>query len=186
MYKQILVPLDGSELAEHVLPHVCDLAECSGAQVVLLRVPGEPAFDYLVPDGQVIVELRHDIEDAAKIYMEQVADELRERGIRVRTRVQWGMPVYQVILEVASELGADLVALSTHGRSGIARLVIGSVADQVVRHAPLPVLLVHPEVPRVARQETRAADLCVPARCNTARCFCVQENSCSPGWLGPV
>src|SRR5581483_11114008 len=83
MYKQILVPLDGSELAEHVLPHVCDLAECSGAQVVLLRVPGEPAFDYLVPDGQVIVELRHDIEDAAKIYLEQVADEMRERGIRV-------------------------------------------------------------------------------------------------------
>lgn len=160
MYNKILVPLDGSELAEQVLPHVSAVAGCTGAQVLLLRVPAEPVYDYLVPDPGLSAEMRHDIETGAQVYLEEIAAELRSMGIAVSTAVVWGGPIQETLLDVAREQKADLIAMSTHGRSGIARMVIGSVADQIVRHSPVPVLLVRPEPPRVARypseQERRA------------------------------
>lgn len=153
MYKKILVPLDGSELAEQVLPHVSQLAGCTGAEVALLRVPGEPVYDYLVPDPEIAVEMRHDIETAAQVYLDEVAAEFRAMNLAVSTLVVWGAPIQDTIIEVARQIQADLIAMSTHGRSGFARLVIGSVADDVVRHAPVPVLLVRPNVPRVAHEK---------------------------------
>jgi nucleotide-binding universal stress UspA family protein len=153
MYKKILVPLDGSELAEQVLPHVSQLAGCTGAEVVLLRVPSEPVYDYLVPDPEIAVEMRHDIETAAQVYLDEIAAEFRSMNLAVSTLVVWGAPVQDTIIEVARQIQADLIAMSTHGRSGVARLVIGSVADDVVRHAPVPVLLVRPNVPRVAHEK---------------------------------
>lgn len=156
MYKKILVPLDGSELAEQVLPHVSQLAGCTGAEIVLLRVPSEPLYEYLVPDPEIAVEMHRDIELAAQVYLDEIATELRSMALKVETRVVWGAPVQDTILDVARELNADLIAMSTHGRSGLARIVIGSVADEVVRHAPAPVLLVRPDVPRVQRERTHA------------------------------
>lgn len=153
MYKKILVPLDGSELAEQVLPQVSQLAGCTGAEVVLLRVPSEPVYDYLVPDPDIAVEMRSDIETAAQVYLDEIASELRAMDLKVSALVVWGAPVQDTILEVARQIHADLIAMSTHGRSGVARLVIGSVADDVVRHAPVPVLLVRPNPPRVAHEK---------------------------------
>lgn len=154
MYKKILVPLDGSELAEQVLPHVSQLAGCTGAEIVLLRVPSEPLYDYLVPDPDVAVEIRRDIELAAQVYLDEISAELRSMALHVTALVVWGAPIQDTIIQVARELNADLIAMSTHGRSGLARMVIGSVADDVVRHAPAPVLLVRPEIPRVAHEKT--------------------------------
>lgn len=153
MYKKILVPLDGSELAEQALPQVSQLAGCTGAEVVLLRVPSEPVYDYLVPDPDIAVEMRSDIETAAQVYLDEIAAELRAMDLKVSTLVVWGAPVQDTILEVARQLHADLIVMSTHGRSGLARLVIGSVADDVVRRAPVPVLLVRPNPPRVAHEK---------------------------------
>lgn len=153
MYKKILVPLDGSELAEQVLPQVSQLAGCTGAEVVLLRVPSEPVYDYLVPDPDIVVEMRQDIETAAQVYLDEVASEFRAMQLAVSTLVVWGAPVQDTIIAVARQIQADLIAMSTHGRSGVARLVIGSVADDVVRHAPVPVLLVRPNAPRVAHEK---------------------------------
>lgn len=150
MYHTILVPLDGSDLAEHVLPHVCALAASSGASIVLLRVPAEPIYDYLPPDPQLASELRRDVETGAQVYLDEVAARLAELGLSVTTKVAGGGPIHEAILDVAREHGVDLIAMSTHGRSGIARMVIGSVADQVVRHSPMPVLLIRPDPPRVA------------------------------------
>lgn len=153
MYKKILVPLDGSELAEQVLPHVSQLAGRTGAEIVLLRVPSEPMYDYLVPDPEIAAEMRRDIEMGAQVYLDEIAAELRAMNLLTSTVVVWGAPVQDTIVQAARELNADLIAMSTHGRSGLARLVIGSVADEIVRHAPVPVLLVRPEIPRVEREK---------------------------------
>ena len=150
MYRRILVPLDGSELAEHVLPHVTQLAGATGALIILLRVPSEPLYDYLVPEPEIAIEMCRDIELGAQVYLDEIADELRAMDLQVTTRVAWGAPIATTILNIARELRVDLIAMSTHGRSGIARLVVGSVTDQVAHHASVPVLLVQPDVPRVA------------------------------------
>ncbi|GIL14981.1 MAG: universal stress protein [Chloroflexota bacterium] len=155
MYKKILVPLDGSELAEQALPQVSQLAGCMGAQVVLLRVPGESVYSYLVPDPDIAVEMRHDIETAAQVYLDEIASEFRVMNLAVSTLVVWGAPVPDTIIQVARQIEADLIVMSTHGRGGVARLVIGSVADDVVRHAPVPVLLVRPNIPRVENEKIR-------------------------------
>jgi nucleotide-binding universal stress UspA family protein len=153
MYKRILVPLDGSELAEQVLPDITQLAGCTGAQVALVRIPSEPLYDYLVPDPEVALEMRRDIELGAETYLEEIASELRSMGLDVVYHVVWGAPVAATLLQVAQELEVDLIAMSTHGRSGLARLMIGSVADEVVRNSPVPVLLLRPEPPRGGRPE---------------------------------
>jgi len=155
MYKKILVPLDGSELAEQVLPQVSQLAGCASAQVILLRVASEPVYDYLARDPVIAVDMRSDIEMAAQIYLDEIASEFRAMGLAVSTMVVWGAPTPDMILDVARQIQADLITMSTHGRSGLARLVIGSVADEVVRHSAVPVLLVRPHAPRVAPEKNR-------------------------------
>jgi nucleotide-binding universal stress UspA family protein len=157
MYNKILVPLDGSELAEQVLPHVTQLAGCTGAEIVLLRVPTEPMFDYIVPDPEIAVEMRRDLETGAQAYLAEISEELRSMGLRCSVMVAWGTPIHDTILDVARQVQADLITMSTHGRSGFARMVIGSIADEVVRHAPVPVLLVRPDIPRVTHEKTGLA-----------------------------
>lgn len=156
MYKKILVPLDGSELAEQVLPHVAQLAGYTHAEVILLRIPGEPHYDYLTPDPELALEMRRDIETGVQVYLEEIATELRSMGLQVTTRVVWGAPIAQMILNAAREWNVDLIAMSTHGRSGLARLMIGSVADQVVRQSPVPVLLTHPHAAKPHRVKATA------------------------------
>ena len=145
MYKRIVVPLDGSELAEQVLPTVIELANCTGAEISLLRVPEFPVFEYLMPPPEVGRTLQEQARDEARQYLDRLATNLRESGLRVRTQVVVDDAVYSTILSIAQESGADLIAMSTHGRTGLARMVMGSVADDVVRHTDLPVLLVRPQ-----------------------------------------
>lgn len=145
MYNKILVPLDGSELAEQVLPQVIELANCTGAEIVLLRVPDVPVYEYLMIAPELGAGMREQAENEARQYLERLSEKLLEMGLEVQTQMVYEGAVYSTILNTAKELRVDLIAMSTHGRSGLARLVMGSVADDVVRHAELPVLLVRPQ-----------------------------------------
>jgi nucleotide-binding universal stress UspA family protein len=129
---RILVPLDGSDLAEAVLPVAERLARDHEAEVVLLEVLA----------GQGTREAEHEAERRAGGYLERTAAALRGRGLpRVHPRVWYG-DADQAIVNATAREQADLVAMSTHGRSGLDRLRFGSVAESVVRRAPVPVLLV--------------------------------------------
>ncbi len=150
MYEQIVVALDGSPLAEQILPHVEALAEKFNSTVTLVRAMLsaaqiaamlEPSVGG-VPLDPTLIEETIDIERAeATSYLSQVASALRQRDLKVETESAEG-PADEVIAECAERVKADLVALTTHGRSGLSKLVFGSVADSVLRKAPCPALLV--------------------------------------------
>lgn len=144
MYKKILVPLDGSELAEQVLPQVIEIASRTGAEIVLLRVPDAPRYEYLMTAPGLAAGVREQAGNEEREYLAAMSLELRGLGLKVRTQMGFDDSVSSMILSTAKELGVDLIAMSTHGRSGLARLVMGSVADDVLRQAELPVLLVRP------------------------------------------
>lgn len=143
MYKKILVPLDGSPLAETVLPHAEALAKLEGAEIVILRVPATPTAEYFARDPAIGESIRQDIEIEAKDYVNKAVDALKKDQIRVTGIVQEGA-VPETILAVADETHADMIAMSTHGRTGVSRWLMGSVADRVVHYAHIPVMLIHP------------------------------------------
>jgi nucleotide-binding universal stress UspA family protein len=143
LYQRILVPLDGSSVAEAVLPQVQMLAECSGAEVVLLSVTSAPAYDYYIPDAGMAVELHEKQQTQYKTYLERVCAQLKAKGLNVRAELCSG-GVAESILDYADSIQADLIAMSTHGRNGLGRFLLGSVAEKVIRSAKVPVLLVRP------------------------------------------
>jgi nucleotide-binding universal stress UspA family protein len=133
----ILVPLDGSALAEAALPKAMELADLSGARVLLLRaaeVHTRPGTD---PTDAQVAAVR-DAED----YLDLARQHLRRRGITVETSVWYG-PAAQSILEAARHHGVDEIVMTTHGRSGLGRLLLGSITEAVLRGTDLPVLVVH-------------------------------------------
>jgi nucleotide-binding universal stress UspA family protein len=146
MYHRIVVALDGSELAERILPHAEALAEKFGATLYLLRAAEPIPPSLLVAEaaaGAVTLPedtLHQDQQDAAS-YLRAVCQRLRGRGINAQVEAPDGV-ASGAITTCAAELEADLIAMTTLGRGGLGRAVLGSVADSVVRHAPCPVLLV--------------------------------------------
>ena len=157
MYKKILVPLDGSEVAEAVLPHVERLAKDNDAEIVLLRVAVNPAFEFALSDPAIAAKVVSDLEEESKQYMSAMEARLKGQGFKVTSDIVEG-GVANAILREAEERGVDLIAMSTHGRSGVARWLIGSVADKVVRASPLPVLLVRPAARDDAGKPRPSAD----------------------------
>ena len=144
MFKKILVPLDGSELAESALTYVVPLAQCADAEVVLLRIVSLPVSAYMVvTEPRLAVDAREDAEVEAFDYLNGIAAKLRAQQVRVKVDIGTGV-IAEAIQDYAQNCHADLIAMSTHGRGGLARLMIGSVADQVVRNSHLPVLLIRP------------------------------------------
>jgi len=140
VYKRALVPLDGPIVAEGIIPFILEIAGPLDMEVVLLRVllPIRPS----VIEGTRYVEL----EDAEKRraepeeYLAPIAVELRAKGVKTTTMVRRGEPDEE-ILAGAREAGADLIAMTTHGRSGLGRLLFGSVAEAVLRQSEVPVFL---------------------------------------------
>ena len=143
MYKKILVPLDGSPLAEAVLPHAQALADSEGAEIILLRVAVNPAAEFSFSDPALASDLIDTMEAETLSYLQSIRSKLQKAGIRTNFLIREGS-VAETILEVSSEVNADLIAMSTHGRSGISRWLMGSIADRVVNHSPVPVLLIRP------------------------------------------
>ncbi len=147
--EKVLVPLDGSSLAESVLPFVEEVAAAFGASIVLYHaitpLSAYPGFETVLPAhaGEVLADLQAQAEQ----FLHRVAEEVRARGCKVTVAVSVDLAV-DGILAAARESGAGLIALGTHGRSGLGRAIMGSVADAVVRRAEVPCLLVHPKEPK--------------------------------------
>lgn len=147
--EKVLVPLDGSSLAESVLPFVEEVAAAFGASILLYHaitpLSAYPGFETVLPAHAG--ELLADLQAQAEQFLQRVAGEVRERGCQVSVAVSVDLAV-DGILGAAKESGAGLIALGTHGRSGLGRAIMGSVADAVVRRADVPCLLVHPKEPK--------------------------------------
>ena len=148
MLSRILVPLDGSPTAETVLPQVVELAELRNAEIVLLRV----ALAHTLP-GSSQVEAQVRAVEEAQTYLAKLEGDLAARGLTVSSAVRYGHAAEE-ILDHARSGGIGLIAMSTHGRSGIRRWVMGSVAEAVARRSPIPVLLLRAQGPVVWSGET--------------------------------
>ena len=144
MYKKILVPLDGSPLAEAAIPHVEALASLEGAEVFLIMVAVTPVAVFSLAETPQASDAIDTMEAESLIYIQSIRARLQKAGIRTSILAREG-PVAETILEVCSEIHADLIAISTHGRSGISRWLMGSVAERVTNQSPVPVLLIHPK-----------------------------------------
>jgi len=143
MYKKILVPLDGSPLAEAVLPHAEALAKSEHAEIIILRVPNAPVSEFLSRDPMIAEMIHADMEKESEEYVHNKVAALEKENIKV-TGITKDGPVPDTILNVADETHADIIAMSTHGRTGISRWLMGSVADKIIHHAHIPVMLIHP------------------------------------------
>jgi len=136
MFERLMVPVDGSPLAEEVLAQLDPLLRRDDAELVLLRVVNVPLSLGRTDTTPLLSQARAE----ADRYVETLTRNLRDRGLRARGKVAEGMPA-ESILAAAAEERADLVAMTTHGRSGISRWVFGSVAEKVIRAADRPLLI---------------------------------------------
>ncbi len=143
MFKKILVPLDGSPMAEAVLPYVRHMAVEDGAEVELLTITTVPLAAYPIDAPLDLAQLIKQQHEASEQYLRKVSNAIDHDGIKVTPLISEG-PIAEEILSHAESTGADLIAMSTHGRSGISRWLMGSVADKVLHGAKVPVLLVRP------------------------------------------
>jgi nucleotide-binding universal stress UspA family protein len=157
MYQRMLVPLDGSEVAEAILPFAEQVAGPLDAEVVLLRVIEPLSPVELVASAGVVAPDTFTLRDIdAKHYLSEVQCRLSKKGLRVRTRVALGGPPAEEILAAAQATSADLIAMATRGRSGLGRALFGSVAESVLRASPVPVLLIRTTAKSDAAPEPRA------------------------------
>ena len=144
MYEKILVPLDGSDLAERAILHAQEIARGTRSEILLMQAVNLPMpvvpEAILVPDAKWLDEAK---KEAAQ-YLEGIAARLRDEGIRVRTLLDERPPA-DAILHVATREEVDLIVMSTHGRGGFSRLLMGSVAESVFRATSRTVMLVKPE-----------------------------------------
>ena len=156
MFETILLPVGGGELNHAVLPHVIEIAKRFGARVAILHAL-QPFSSLVAPTPGAVIGMgaeplptpdvtASELEAsrlAAEKLVGEVASRLRKVGITCETVIRDGDPA-TLIKEVAAEQNADLIAMATHGRTGIGRTLLGSVADDVIRNTHLPVLVVRP------------------------------------------
>ena len=134
--KRILVPLDGSQCAETVLPKVEKLAVDLKVGICLLRVAYAHSFPGADPTDAEVTVVRE-----AEDYLKTVEERLKAKGLKVDSHVRYGNDAEE-ILDHAAMKDIDMVAMSTHGRSGVGRWLLGSVAEKILRHSPKPIFLV--------------------------------------------
>ncbi len=140
----IVVPLDGSKLSEAVLPTAKAFARARLGEFVLTRVVPSLSINETVPADEleeITIRYKQDCQD----YLDAIATSLRAEDCVVTTLLASGDQTADLILEVVDIAHADLIAMSTHGRSGLPRLMLGSIADKIVHRSTVPVLLVRPE-----------------------------------------
>lgn len=145
-YKKILVPWDGSGWGRRAIPHAVDIAQANDSELIILyvfRPPGTEYADQIALAGQEgqIQQLRNGVEQS----LTGVANELRTQGVKVQTLILENTGVASAICDYVRDADIDLVVMSTHGRTGIARFLFGSVAAKVMEEVKVPVLLVHPD-----------------------------------------
>ena len=168
MYKKILVPLDGSPLAECALPHVEQVAlKGNESEVILVSVtelmklghvfydPHSPSLDsvgdsaisgYAAPADvtgaySAVEEAVGKMENQAQAYLERISGDLKEKGIKAKVKVLKGEPAHEIV-SYAEDNGCDIIVMASHGRSGPTRWALGSISDKVFRSCCVPVLMV--------------------------------------------
>ena len=149
MFEKILVCLDGSHLAEEILPYAREVAHRFGSKLVLLEVTMPPSAVVEPTTGYYSAPTAAEIqrkEDEAESYLEGVAQAMQEDGLDADILTLPGSPG-KTIVSYAEESGVGLIALGTHGRSGLKRLAFGSVAEHVLKESGLPVLVIRPRKP---------------------------------------
>jgi nucleotide-binding universal stress UspA family protein len=140
--KTAVVPLDGSALAEQVLPYVEDLAKKMALKVVMFRAYALPPSVTGDEYGTYMEELMNQIESEAREYLTTKVNEVKRKGLsEVVSVVKFGYGAEEIIT-LARETADNFVAMCTHGRSGVKRFALGSVTDRVVRHSGDPVLII--------------------------------------------
>jgi len=132
VFNRVLVPLDGSDVAEAILSRVEELTAKLGAEVVLLEVLSETG---------VLPTTAHQEYNEAKEYLDGITQRLRDQGIEASAAIRYGEPAEEIV-DYAQANKVDLIAMSTHGRSGVSRWVFGSVAEKVLRGTDVPIFLV--------------------------------------------
>mgnify|MGYP003612563988 CR=1 FL=1 len=142
MFSKIVVPLDGSKAAEAALQPAMFMARAFNAEVKLVAVPEAPMTfgegDWILPAGSALQEVQEKLE----VYLTAQAHALRQEGCSVSTEVLDSGPTTQVLIELLEKDRPDLLILTSHGRSGVTRFLIGSVAENLCRNAPCPVMVV--------------------------------------------
>lgn len=140
MYQRVLVPLDGSRVAEGILPFIEQIAGPLDMEVLLVRVVPLTSMDVvaMAKEAQAGAPILRELD--AQGYLEPLVASLKAKGVRAGARVRIGDPATEIVA-AAKEINADLVAMTTHGRTGLGRLLFGSVAEAVLRGSPIPVFL---------------------------------------------
>jgi nucleotide-binding universal stress UspA family protein len=144
MFDKILVPLDGSALAECVFPYVEDIALKGASRVVLTYVVEHyemPFHGGVVFDEENLKQIERFAKEGAEQYMTTVKKRLFSKGIDINTVVLKGK-IADILVDYANNNGFDLIVMATHGRSGLAHWVVGSVADKILHGSTVPVLLI--------------------------------------------
>lgn len=145
MFTHLLVTLDGSQRAEAVVPHAIAIASSMNAEVTLLRIVDAVGADWsergAIGPSRVQSAAPSASAEHANVYLERIAAPMRQRGVPVNVLVRQGTPARQIVA-AAKEIDADAIAMATHSRHGLGRLMFGSVAEEVLHAANLPVILI--------------------------------------------
>ncbi len=150
----ILVPLDGSPVAESILPHIRDLALATGLEVILTQVTVPTGYPAVARDNVEAGKHEADVKklnetraEASQFYLSEREKELASKGVKVKTVSLTGKPASEIILRYISDNPIGLTALATHGFSGISKWAFGSVAIDILEGSPRPLLLLRPPLP---------------------------------------
>ena len=141
MYKTILAPLDGSKRAEAILPHLVEIAQRYHARVVFLQVIEPPPIAAGAEATDLTAKAIEALKNQAEEYLAGLRGEFREQGIEIR-KVVVSSPIVEAIINTAERENVDLIALASHGRTGLSRVFYGSVAAGVLHRVDRPLLLI--------------------------------------------
>lgn len=145
-YKRILVPLDGSGWSARAIPHAVDIARSNGSDLILLHVFRPPTYEYTDQLALAGQEAQIDaLKAQMQSYLAGVRSELQNEKLNVEIEIIEDNVMAAAICDYIASAAIDLVVMSTHGRTGIARFLMGSVAHQVMQCAGVPVLLIRPD-----------------------------------------
>ena len=152
MYRNILFPTDGTDGARAALDHALNLAERHDATLHLLNVVSDARWSMLDDEGMAMTgvdvgEIQQNLERRAETVIDETAKTVEERGVTCVSDVVSGDSPHSAILDYAADENIDLIVMGTHGRRGFDRLLMGSVAEKVVRSSPVPVLTVKMDDP---------------------------------------
>lgn len=145
--RAILLPTDFSECASHAVPVAADLARLMGARMIFLHVvePVVPAVGWTpVAEPLPIADISEQLEESAERELPKIGECKECEGLDVEELITHGEAASEIV-RVAKERGADLIVISAHGRTGLGRILFGSTAESVVRHAQCPVLVIKPK-----------------------------------------